>query len=82
MVITGVFTMGEIRTDSPERLACLEPDIASRLFVYRYLEGGSRPTAIQILKPHRLAIPLSISALNITRPPQSYIWVTHPGEVY
>ena len=79
MLVTGRFIIGEILGNHPERLAALEEDSASRSYVCRYLEGASRPAAIQILDPRRFVTPLQISALDIRRPPQSYAWVKYGG---
>jgi predicted transcriptional regulator len=81
MAVTGTFTIGEIRRESYTELAELETETCSKLDVYQYLDGALRPAAIQIVSPLRFSQPLSITALNLRRPPQSYAWVSPPHQV-
>lgn len=73
--VTGWFTAGHIATGSVHEMLGLAGDL-ERDLVASYLEGGRVCSAIEIIRPTRLALGLRLADIHPgVRPPQSYSYL-------
>lgn len=73
--IVGTVRIEDVIYGPGKDLVGLETDLEQQRLVSKYLAGACGPTALRLSSPAKLHRPVMLYELQVTRPPQSYMFV-------